>query len=182
MSTHKTKTIVIVLAVIALALAGANYRAFSFIRGEHVRASELRADAAAFDERNAQLFGTGENDVVAQVQDLNSHVLTASDDSVAFIESLEARAQEFNTAFEIKSVGVDPITDDTKDNVTETLRLNFEATSLWESVAQFIFALEHMPYRVVIEQAALSRLEEQKTSPAGPRWRLRAEFTVLKQK
>lgn len=180
MSTQKTKTIVIGLAIVALLLAGANYWAFSFIRGENMKASELRADAAAFGERNAALFGTGENDVAAQINELQSHVLTA-DDSVAFIESLEARAKQFNTVFEIKSVTIDPPTDDNKNNLTENLRLNFEASGEWEAVAQLIFALEHMPYRVVIENATFYRLDSGKS--LGPaHWRVRAEFTVLKQK
>lgn len=180
MSTHNTKTIVIGLAILALLLAGANYWAFSFIRGENIQASELRADAAAFGERNAVLFGAGENDVVAQMNELQGHVLTA-DDSVAFIEDIEARAKQFNTVMEIKSVTIDPVTDDTKNNLTETLRLNFEASGEWEPLAQLIFALEHMPYRVVIENGTFYRLDNGKS--LGPaRWRVRAEFTVLKQK
>lgn len=181
MSTHKTKTILIGLLVAALVLVGLNYWAFSFIKAENMEASELRVDAAASGERRAALFGQGEHDVAAQIAELNTHVLAADDDAVAFIEDLEARAKEFNTVFEIQSVAIDPPTDDTKNNLTETLRLNVEATGLWESIAQLVFALEHAPYRVVIERAAFSRLEGVQ-SAAGPRWRLRAEFTVLKQK
>lgn len=181
MSTHNTKIILGGFCVAALALVGVNYWVFSFIKAENVRASEVRVDAAASGERRAALFGEGDNDVAAQIAALNTYVLAVDDEAVAFIEDLEARAKEFNTVFEIQSVAIDPPTDDTKNNLTETLRLNVEVTGLWESVAQLLFALEHAPYRVVISRAAFSRLEGEETA-AGARWRVRAEFTVLKQK
>lgn len=181
MSTHKTKIILGGLCLAALVLVGVNYWVLTFIKAKNVRASEIRVDTAASDERRAVLFGTGDNDVASQIALLNTHVLGADDDAVAFIEDLEAKAKEFNTVFEIQSVAIDPPTDETKDNLTETVRLNVEVTGLWESVAQLLFALEHAPYRVVVSRAAFSRLEGTE-SVAGARWRLRAEFTVLKQK
>lgn len=184
MTSHKARNIALLLILLALVLAGANYMAFLFIKHKTVTASEMRADTAAYDERQRQLFGTGSNDVAAEIAALKSHVLDR-EGSVAFIESIESRAKELGLSFEISAVNIDPVTDENKENLTETLRMDVEATGSWQQLMNFVFDVEHMPYRVFIENAAFSQREGETgkgRTVRAPQWRLRAELTVLKQK
>lgn len=184
MTSHKARNIALLLVLLALVLAGVNYVVFLFIKHKTITVSEMKADAAAYDERQRQLFGSGSNDVTAEIATLKSHIL-GPEESVSFIEKIESRAKEIGLAFEISSVGIDPVTDENKENLTETLRMSIEATGSWQQIMNFVFDLEHMPYQVVVENAAFSQREGETgkgRTVRAPQWRLRAELTVLKQK
>ena len=190
MKSSATRNTVIGLVLAMLILAALNYAAFTYIKNLNIATSEAIVESAAMSQRNGELFGQGTDDVATQIDALNSHILGA-DQSVPFLEHVEAQAEVLGTTFDINSIAIDPPTDDTKNNLTEKLRLNFEAVGTWQTIARLVFFIEHMPYRVTIETADFSRLDNpepvngKKMSSAkssAPQWRLRAEFTVLKQK
>lgn len=179
MKSSKSIQTLIFFIIVALAGVAMNVVAFFYIKTLNARLSETQAENQLNEKRNFELFGSGEDNedgAEAQILKLSSHVVD-EDTAVALIEKIEndARAQGLN--FEINSVSIDPSTPENDAALTERIRLRFEASASWQLLNHFIFYLEHMPYRTILENIELSRTEGTEAE-----WRLRAEVVILKLK
>ena len=177
MNLNKTTTTFIVFAGAAVAGIVLNYAAFIYIKRANLQIFQDKDAAMLLQGRNSELFGKGENDVRAQVAELNTRIVDV-DKAIVLIEDIESFAKINDLVLEINSVATDPIADPASQPLTEILHLRFEVQGSWQKINEFIFYLEHLPYRGALGSVAFSRSG---TIETVPKWRLRADFLVLKE-
>ena len=191
MKFSSTKNLLILSAVLAFALVVGNYFMFSSIKNSNKKASELSQQVGIYEQKRSSFSGAnGVSDIRSLIEKIASYFL-GKDDAVLFIERVEKEARDGGVALTIRSVGTENFgkTDEKSkvDPTKELVRLKLEAKGTWRHTIRFISFIEHLPYKVVLEDVNFTRMVEGESSPkakalASPLWRATIELTVLKNK
>jgi len=184
MKSKNTTSTFLVFIILVVVCVGLNYAGYVFLKRANLKIITETESLKSAEKKSAELFGKGDNDIRAQIAELNSRIIN-SDQAIDLIENIEKLAKEESVELEISSVAIDPPVDPEIKTLTENLRVRFEASGSWQKINEMIFYLEHLPYRVSFENVALSRVfskEDTESSTGLLSWRLRGELLVLKEK
>ncbi|TAL48784.1 hypothetical protein EPN83_03245 [Patescibacteria group bacterium] len=175
-------------AVLAALAWGAYGTLFYIVKKVNEKAHAL-ANAAERDIKNDEFLRAAKRALgqhSTNIATLDSYFV-ARDGVPHFIEFLENIGRQYDLSLVIGAVTVEPDTK-SKDDFKELLRLKVEMVGSWAEVAELLSVLEHLPYRVEVDQVIFS-LEDGKEplfdsdSARGRRlWKGYYDFTVLKLK
>lgn len=198
MKILSTKTILVTSIILTLILAALNYFFFAEIKNINTRTSISQSEVENYKKEQESLAGrSGIAEIVSLIDKVNSYFV-GRDGVVGFIEGVENEARSKGLVLLIRSVGTENfggLSDEESVGATkEVMRLKLEARGSWQANMQFISFLEHLPYKVALENVSISRSVDGENPSSGnsqastsstvgaPEWRSRIELTVLKQK
>lgn len=209
MKFSSTKNLFAGAIILLAALLVANYFLFSFVREASAEAAEARSSAELFEQgRGERGAGGGQRSVDFLIEKINSYFV-GGDEAVSLIEEIEDEARETGVSLFIRSAVTEPFMQaatpgesPTESSKIEIIRLKIETTGNWKNTLRLVSFIEHLPYKVVLEDVSLAKLSagasgangsdllpvSQKGSSAkalassASSWRGSIELTVLKHK
>src|SRR3989344_2717389 len=169
MKFSSTKNLLILSAVLAFALVVGNYFMFSSIKNSNKKASELSQQVGVYEQKQSNLSGANSvSDTHSLIEKIDSYFL-GKDDAVLFIERVQKEARDGGVTLTIRSVDTENFgkTDEKSkvDPTKELVRLKLEAKGSWRNTIRFISFIEHLPYKVVLEDVNFTRMVEGESSP-----------------
>ena len=200
MKLTSTKSIFLVTALLVLLFVVADILVFAFIRNITIKTSEMASEADLYEKRQDELWGRKDgNDINSLIEKVNSY-LVGKEEAVAFIEKIEKEARSSDVALVIRSATTENLGEEEDVVPEERVRLKLETRGSWRNSVRLVSFNEHLPYKIEIMGANLSRLLEggnsaaefqgpsapkkgsKTTSTSAPIWRGEIELTVLKHK
>lgn len=179
MKNKSTKQIIITLSVAILILLGLHFVIFNFIRSADKKVVTLKGEVVLLQTQVAEFSKYSQADLENLAQSVVSHFVPR-EDFVGFIEAIESEGKAQNVAAVIRSVSVEPRSEDAADD-KEIIRLKLETRGSWANTMSFVSYLEHLPYKVEFQSLNISVITE--TGPVGvPQWQGQLELTALKFK
>lgn len=180
MKIHSTKQILIILLAATAVLLGLHYVTFSFIREASEEVNAMEGETSMLKNQVAEFSKYGPEDLQRLAQSVISRFIPRAG-FVKFMETIESEAKTQNISAVIRSVGVEPRSEDEKDD-KEIIRLKLETRGSWANTMKFVNYLEHLPYKVVLHGLNLSVAAPEKGQSKVPQWQGRIEITALKFK
>jgi len=180
MKKLSTKTILVIFVLLILLLVGAHFLVFSFIKSAGTTVSVLEQDIRTLQEQAIDFSKYSPEDLKKLAESVNSRIVS-QDDFVNFIENIEGVGRAQGVSIIVRSVDVEPRSEDTADD-KENMRLKLETTGSWENTQRYINYLEHLPYKINITNLNLSILKAEGSASSTPTWRGGIELTTLKFK
>ncbi len=179
MKLDRTKKIIILFSAVIVVLLGLHYVVFSFIRKSDMSVSGLEHEVRALQVQVLEFSKYTPEDVKNLARSVTDRFISRTN-IVSFIENLEKKAQAEGVTVTIRSVNVEPRSDDAADD-KEIIRLVFETRGSWSDTMNFLAFVEHLPYKVTLH--GLGLMAEPEDGVAGPvQWRGQFEITTLKFK
>jgi hypothetical protein len=177
-----TKSLIIVLGIISLSLVGVIVFGGYYIKDKSIKTNEIvqkveEGNSTSIIVQSINSSGPNSKNELSKLNDLG----LSQDKLINFIESLEGLAQSMNLTIKIISVESEP--GKGADN-PDKIHFRIETSGRWGSNMQFLHALEYLPYRTMINNAALSSkgdiVVNQGTSTVSQKnsWTLNTEVAV----
>ncbi len=157
MTLNRTKSFLIVSFIVAITLLATLIFVVYSIRSKNRQASELLNTADRIAE--ATVLADSIDNIKAEAgSDLEAleDLTLSSDKLIVFIESIEDVGRQLKLDMNISSV---ERVEDKKATEPSVFRMVLDARGSWLSTFAFLRALENLPYRVMVDEINLSRVE-----------------------
>ncbi|MDP3996585.1 MAG: hypothetical protein Q8P86_02740 [bacterium] len=173
--TSHSKNIFIFAIVANLAVWGGYYMLFSIVKEKDKNTSALENTISLASEKDAQLLSAQKllDDTVEDRREVDSHIV-AKDKVVEFLEFVESLGNP-EADVNISSIERGPFEE--KNVLMENLIIQVTVKGSWNDVFSFLSRAELMPFKSVIEQARLEKVEDKEL---GDIWRADLRFNVIK--
>ncbi len=179
---NSSRHLLIILSILILAFAAANYVFFHIIRSSGVEVSNLQQEITSLQAQVQEFQKYRPEDLKLLAASVTAKIIPHGD-FVDFIESIESNARNLGVTVEVQSVNVVPRnSEDDKDNM-QILHVRLVTNGSWTQTMYFLNYLEHLPYKIAITNMGLSKgtlLPDGKGT--SDTWRGTFEITALKFK
>ena len=157
MTFNHSKLLAIMLWLISIVLLAVLTLGVYSIRVKNKGTSELLnlADETVEREILAQSIRMLQNNAQEDLAAFNNFVLSG-DKLVSLIESIEETGRTLGLDTEIVSVGK---IEDKRSIEPDIIRIVIESQGSWAPILSFLRAIESLPYRVMIDESGLSKVE-----------------------
>jgi hypothetical protein len=184
MKQSRTKQLLMLAAVMAVAAVVAYAFLFISIRDKIKAASLLLNEADAIEQKEKKL-GSVEilvKGIEAERRQIHSYIVE-KDDSIDFIEMIEELGERAGAPVEVTSIGIEPLLEDSGESDTgELLRLNFTSSGSWSSLFYLLSLVESVPFNVLIEQANLENAVNPENMKSSKTWEGKFSVVAVKHK
>ncbi len=154
MKNLATKTLIVLLGLISLALAGLIFIGFTYIKNKSISTSDTvrKVEESSNNSILAQSINSSGNSSANEIDKLDNLALS-QEKLVNFIETLEGLGRNMNVSVKIVSVNSEP---GKGEDSPDKIYFKIEALGNWSGTMQFLHAIESLPYRTMINNSNLS--------------------------
>jgi hypothetical protein len=178
-----TKQIFALMMVLAIAVIFSYVLFFNNIKEKNKTISLITNDVNIAVQRDIKLRSA--KDLIKDTQESRSELDTyfvIDDKLVDFIEDVERISRYTGADVEVMSVNVDD-NKNAENDISELLKLNFEAKGEWKEVFQFLALIEKMPFKIDVSTASFRVIHSDDIEEDSPRiWKGFFSISTIKLK
>lgn len=187
MKSRSATTLLVILAIVNIVLAGLYFMLFATIKANNQKISSLQNDIAVQEKREMILKSTKKLvfETVSDRRKLDSFFVT-KDRVVEFLEQVADLGKESGVKLTITNLGLEDEQGAPSD-LYQLLKLNIEARGGWQNLYHFLTMLESVPFAVRFGGVNIdgvfddSEVTKKSFTPAK-RWKMTIELSVIKLK